>query len=268
MHSPFVPEVMDALLYRWLVYDSTDDFSQFTEDAAIGEQVVAADAAIARRADLNLTVSERLTCNKSELSDCVVRIPNGCDYEHFAAAGLTGPILGYFGRADLFRKLDYPLLMFLALRHPDWQIVLIGPAQPEQSELRLPNIHFLGHQSYERLPELASAFDVCLIPHRVNRLTESMDPIKIYEYLATGKPIVSTPVAGAERFAAHVSICDTWTSFEEGVEIALRSRGRGAKGRQQVASEQSWSARFSALEDALERHCFAGRMEPAPAAIR
>jgi glycosyltransferase involved in cell wall biosynthesis len=276
MHSPFVPEALDDLNYRWLVYDCTDDFTSFNW---LGPEIAAAvretDRRILQRADLVLAVSDQLTEAKRAHARTVVRLPNGCDYEHFSRAmdasisvptdiaQIGSPILGYFGRAGIQRKIDYPLLLLLATRHPDWNIVLVGPVKPWQPELQLPNIHFTGQRAYEELPAYSARFDVCIVPHQVNEFSRSMNPIKLFEYLATGRPVVSTAVSGASELAPAITVEATWFGFEQAVKNALSCDTPDAKReRLRLAQSATWQKRCEQLLCCL-REC---RIGP-PAAV-
>ncbi|MFQ6111774.1 MAG: glycosyltransferase, partial [Nitrospinota bacterium] len=105
--------------------------------------------------------------------------------------GLEGPILGYTGA--LHKHLDVELLSRIAKARPRWQLVLVGPVATDVDPLRRhSNVHLIDNQPHERIPSFLAAFDICLIPYRVWRLTETVDPIKLKEYLAMGKPVVST----------------------------------------------------------------------------
>jgi glycosyltransferase involved in cell wall biosynthesis len=274
IHSPFVPEVIDALPHRWVVYDCTDDYTRLawlSSDQA--EEVRRNDQRVLQKADLVLAVSQQLLQEKQQHTPRVVRLPNGCDFEHFSQvvregcsvpsdiASISPPVLGYFGRGGVNFKLEYLLVLYLAAQHPEWNFVFIGPYKPSQEELLLPNIHFLGHRPYEDLPRYAAHFDVCLVPHWVNELTRSMDPIKLYEYLATGKPVISTRVAGASELEPAVAVADSWVEFEDAVARALaQGAATGQEERLKCARSASWERRFENLLEYLCDYCFGSKL--------
>jgi glycosyltransferase involved in cell wall biosynthesis len=148
------------------------------------------------------------------------------DGEHFGKARLTEtplpqdvaelprPILGYFGVVD--ERLDYELIARLAKENGAGSVVLVGPTI-KVDEGALPrggNLHWLGKRDYAELPGYSKAFDVCLMPFALNAATEYINPTKALEYMATGKPIVSTPVADVVRnFGQVVRIGKTAEEF-------------------------------------------------------
>src|SRR5690606_2010776 len=129
-------------------------------------------------------------------------------------ASLTGPVFGYFGVID--ERLDYPLIEALAREFPGGSVVMAGPlAKVSADELpRLPNIHWLGQQAYEALPALVKGFDVCLMPFALNEATRCINPTKTLEYMAAGKPIVSTAVPDVVRhFTPVVAVATDHDGF-------------------------------------------------------
>jgi glycosyltransferase involved in cell wall biosynthesis len=169
-------------------------------------------------------------------------------------------MVGYVGQiAD---KLDFELVEALARARPRWSFVFVGDVwETRRVQARaldaLPNVHFLGRRAYHELPGYLRAFDVCAMPHRCTPLTRSMDPIKLYDYLATGKPIVSTPVAGIERFRDVIYVGDTAQAFVAGVESALQEPPALRERRLDYARHNTWSRRgretWSLIAEHLER---------------
>jgi glycosyltransferase involved in cell wall biosynthesis len=113
---------------------------------------------------------------------------------------------------------------------------------------QLPNVHFLGPRPYAALPAILEQFDVCLIPHTQDQLTLSMDPIKLYDYLACGKPIVSTAVSGVERFSDVLHVTGSPSDFIEEVGVALGERDPLLRERRrEYARQNAWPARAAEL---------------------
>src|SRR5262249_36371551 len=133
--------------------------------------------------------------------------------------------LGYTGTIHPDR-IDVALLERVARGFPGGSVVLIGPSHLAEGDRRrlvgLGNVFFTGPVAYERLPHLMRAFDVCIVPHRVTPFTESLNPIKLWEYLAAGKPTVSTDVAGFREYAAFVTIAADADGFVRSIGEALR----------------------------------------------
>jgi glycosyltransferase involved in cell wall biosynthesis len=157
------------------------------------------------------------------------------DVDHFGAARLDdtvvpedarfdSPVAGYFGVID--ERLDYDLIATLARELPNFTIVMVGPtAKVSPEELpQAPNIRWLGQRSYDDLPRYVKAFDVCLMPFALNAATQYINPTKTLEYMAAGKPIVSTAVADVVRnFVPVVSIARTHDDFVEATRRAKHS---------------------------------------------
>jgi glycosyltransferase involved in cell wall biosynthesis len=191
----------------------------------------------------------------------VVLLPNAADTDVFdpeagLAAGIPPPLaslppprVGYFG--EIASWFDAALVAAIARSRPSWSIVLVGPARPaEHAALAsVPNVHLLGAVPHHDLPAYGVRFDACLLPFKHNRLTAAASPIKLYEYLALGRPVVST--LALDRRAPE-GLLDAVPA--EGVLAALeraiadRDAGRAARRRRWV-EENTWETRTrTALE--------------------
>lgn len=247
------------------VYDATDDWSAMDGPAGWVEVVRRGQEALAYRADVVLACSQALFDKWSRLNAHTHLVPNGVDVAHFARVGqaplpadvahITGPVLGYTGTLH-DERVDVELIYRVASERPDWRLVFVGPdylSAPSRTRLAaLPNVHLLGPRSYEELPAYMGLFDVCIIPHRVTPFTESLNPIKIYEYLATGLPIVSTPVATVRDLPDVVYLARDAAQFVARAADALaeRDEDRRAK-RRRLAEQNSWQRRVDAVILAL-----------------
>jgi glycosyltransferase involved in cell wall biosynthesis len=198
------PAMLGAFNERGVVYDCMDELAQFRfapTDLAERERLLLANA------DVVFTGGHKLYTSKSRYHDNVHFFGCGVDAAHFAAArapetavpadvaSLPRPVFGYFGVID--ERLDYELIARLAESNPSASVVMIGPvAKVDPGDLpRAANVHWLGQRDYGQLPAYVKAFDVCLMPFALNEATEYINPTKTLEYMAAGKPIVSTPVA-------------------------------------------------------------------------
>jgi glycosyltransferase involved in cell wall biosynthesis len=189
-------------------------------------------------------------------------MPNATDLEKMAQSrdvnlpeaqelqGIPKPRLGYIGQIG--ENIDYDMIRAIAQAHPEWSLVFVGPIwankEAEVADLSLlPNVRFLGGRPHRQLPGFLRGFDVCLMPHLRNPLTISMDPTKLYDYLASGKPIVSTTIAGVERFPDSLYLGDTSAEFVAGVEAALRENGGKIQLRLEQARQNSWPERAAEM---------------------
>lgn len=245
---------------RSIVYDCMDELANFRfAPPDIGER----ERFLLSKADVVFTGGFKLFEAKSRHHENVHFFGCGVDTEHYGKARLAGtavpmevahlakPIFGYFGVID--ERIDYDLLSALGNGLPDASIVMVGPlAKVERQMLPdLPNIHWIGQRSYAELPALVKAFDVCLMPFALNESTQFINPTKTLEYMAAGKPIVSTAVPDVvHNFTPIVSIADSHDEFVRAVERAYQTPPIDliAQGIER-ANAASWEATVCAMRD-------------------
>jgi len=228
------PTMLGAFGEVGVVYDCMDELSQFR---FAPPELIDAESMLLRHADVVFTGGRKLFESKSRHHPNVHFFGCGVDADHFAKARLEStpipselrdlprPILGYFGVID--ERLDYALIDRLAESFEHGSIVFVGPVvKVDPAELpKQPNIHWLGQRSYERLPEYVKGFDVCLMPFALNSATEYINPTKTLEYMAAGKPIVSTPVSDVVRNFTPIVEVATSNEFVYAVSTALQMEG-------------------------------------------
>jgi glycosyltransferase involved in cell wall biosynthesis len=213
------------------------------------------------RADVVFTGGYQLFQSKSRYHSNVHFYGCGVDAEHFSrarrpetevpadVAKLSRPIFGYFGVID--ERLDYALLAQIAQEMPDASIVMIGPfAKVEQDSLpNYPNIHWLGQRAYTDLPALVKAFDVCLMPFALNEATQYINPTKTLEYMAAGKPVVSTAVPDVlHHFTPIVDVALTAEEFIAAIQRAARNpRAESIEQGIDRAHRASWDSIVTAM---------------------
>lgn len=249
-----------------VIYDITDDWISPTQDASVAALIRVQDATLCARADAVIVCSEKLYEMKQGIARSLFLIPNGVDAEHYAsvpdralpmpaeAQHWPRPVFGYTGTLHPDR-VDVPLLAALARKLSAGSVALVGPdhLRPEDHTMLrvLPNVFLTGPKPYAQLPQYMRAFEVSITPHRVTPFTESLNPIKLWEYLAAGKPIVSTPVAGFRDYPQFVRLAADAEEFCRQCEAALREAPSVAAARQEEASRHSWDARLNAVEDVI-----------------
>jgi GT2 family glycosyltransferase/glycosyltransferase involved in cell wall biosynthesis len=233
-----------------VVYDCLDEHTGWNQAGAA--TLRAWEESLASAADLVLGSAAALVERLSAFRDDVVLVPNGCDVDHFAPARepngvlrppLSGPIVGYYGAVSA-GWFDTGLLLAVARSRPDWNMVVIGPVDSETQALLdgSQNILQLGEVPYAELPRYCADFDVGIIPFLVNDLTAATDPVKLYEYFAAGKPVVTTPLPELYPLQGPLLVADTPSAFERAVDSFLREPGNGDR-RRAIAREASWSNR-------------------------
>ncbi len=209
---------------RVTVFDAVDHWAYHPAYRNQANRLLSNYKKIQEKADVIFTVSEVLKNELFQGREDARWVPNGVDWEHYQKRekarpddlkGIPQPIAGYVGVIQ--ERFDIKLVQKLANLLPRYSFVFIGPIwKKTRSEIRqklsgLANVYFLGAKPYQSVPDYLSCFKVGLIPHKNNRLTRSMDPMKIYEYLACGLPVVSTPVA-------CVGELEAWACFEKDSE--------------------------------------------------
>lgn len=225
------PTMIGAFNEVAVVYDCMDELAQFR---FAPNDIVQRERFLLARADVVFAGGAKLAEAKSRFHDNVHFFGCGVDAEHFGRArdesmpmaqeleGLNRPLLGYIGVID--ERLDYALIAHLAESMPEASIAMVGPVvKVDPAELpRLDNIHWFGQRRYEELPGFVRGFDVCLMPFALNKATEFINPTKTLEYMATGKPIVSTPVPDVVRnFTPIVAVADGTGAYVDSVRSAL-----------------------------------------------
>jgi glycosyltransferase involved in cell wall biosynthesis len=161
---------------------------------------------------------------------------------------LPRPIVGFVG--GLSEWVDLELVASLARARPNWSFVLIGPSAIDITSVReLPNVRLFGSRPYASIPSYLAAMDVALIPFKLNRVTYHADPIKAYEYLAAGLPIVATDLPALRRLDHVLRLASSPESFLNALDAAI-AEGRSAHRaeRQAEAQKHSWDVRFETVE--------------------
>ena len=161
------------------------------------------------------------------------------------ARNLARPVIGFFGL--LGDWVDIDLLAQLARERPQWTFLIVGHVATDLAPLAgLENFVFVGAQPYESLPGWARAFDVAVMPYRMNRQVRNANPLKLREYLATGKPVVSVPTPEVERFAPHVRMAATAQGFLAAIEQCLEQDDPVQRAaRMECVRGMSWDARVA-----------------------
>lgn len=238
------------------IYQCMDDISQEPYTRRHGVRL---ENEIVKNADVVLCTSRELTKIKSEISPNVHFHPNAADVELFktAATGeLNRPqemsfgdkkIIGFIGSIEY--RTDFELLFETAKYHSDKIVYLIGPIKGNEhvkhGVTKLPNVVFAGPRKLHELPAYLQYFDCCIIPYKINKLTASIYPLKINEYLAAGKPVVATHFSDdIFSFRNHAFIAETHDQFIRMIDLAINENNINKKvSRMEAAAANSWERR-------------------------
>jgi glycosyltransferase involved in cell wall biosynthesis len=254
------------------IYHVVDEYAEYGNKSAEDKQrIFRTERKMLSLVDLVIVVSERLMETKKLYNASTYLVPNAVSYEKFRQAMshdepppddvaiLSKPIIGYSGLIS--GRLDLELLYEIARKNPEWSLVLIGVVSDQHCETameklqRLTNVHFLGFKSIDQIPHYIKSFDVCLIPYRVGEEANSIDPLKLYDYLACGKPVVSVNIPSVRPFADAIYIADDAQTFCKYIDASLNENGRYASKRIGIARQNDWKARVEQISNIIIENC-------------
>jgi hypothetical protein len=233
-----------------LIYDCHDQLGGF---AGVAPEIVAQEPALVAASDVVICSADRLREHclllGASASRCHV-IRNAASPSRVSAlprivpAPGTSPVIGYLGALEDW--FDCDAIRAAALARPDWRFVLAGRSESRNLRVlaQLPNVSFIGEVSRDQVPGVLAGFDVATIPFTLNPLTLGADPIKLYEYLAAGLPVVSARLPETERFRHYVHYYDGPAGFIEAIATALNGRDESKRlQRQGAVKEETWESR-------------------------
>ncbi|MFA6536850.1 MAG: glycosyltransferase [Patescibacteria group bacterium] len=258
--NPMFVELLDLMPENKFVFDTVDNwlehpvYPKIMPTARLNENY----SKIAKKADFIFAVSESMVkfFKEKGRNENVHWLPNGVDYDHFnnleninKKTELTDEkrrILGYLGTIE--NRVDLDLLKMIAEKNPDKLLAICGPIWADVKEEfvkklgNLANVKSFGRIPFALSPAYLNKFDVALIPHKMSAFVESMNPMKLYDYLACGKPIVTTPGAGTENFSHLLYIANNNDDFLQKIDLALQDDSEIKQQlRRDAAKERSWN---------------------------
>ena len=264
LYDPCLAPAVGRCGEAFAVYDCVDDYAeQAGRDDRKRAFVAAADRLAAARSRLVFATATTLFERHRSTNAHTHLVRNVGDYAHFRSAadpafaaadvaGLPRPVVGFAGNF-LQEKVDFDLLEAVAEARPGWTILLVGPSRPETEE-RLTelaarrNVRWVGAKPYVVLPRYVAAFDVAVIPYVTNAYTRSCFPLKTFECLAAGKPVVASGLPELAGMEPHVVLAEGRDAFVAAVEAALGQLGDADREtRQAVAAGSTWDTRAERL---------------------
>ncbi len=250
-----------------IYYDCIDDVALYAGRASL-DRFLAYERALVACAHAVFVTAASLETRLRDIdpSRPVYRLPNGVDYEWFQREAsrratpddirtIPRPIVGYVG--SIADWMDYDLVQAVAARYPGVSFVFVGPVDHRRRVAQLersPNVYWLGKKLYEEVPLYVAAFDVCWIPFLGGRIVEHTNPIKMYEYFALGKPVVTTPMSEAEQYSAEglIHTGEGVPGLIAAVDGALRDGSDDRRFRRlAVAREHAWSRMIRRMHDVI-----------------
>lgn len=267
VYRPSYYHSLDAIPHRHLVFDLVDDIAAYGGNENGMPHVEQHIRELVRRSDLVVVTAKTLRERYGDAARRVVQIPNGFEARRFegrarldepaALAFIRRPILGFVG--TVFSFIDFGLFERVAHAHRDKSIVLVGPVEASaRSRLerltRAPNVHHIGQQGSDVIPAFIASFDVCLNVFAQNRAADSVIPLKVFEYLAAGKPVVSTSMRALELepVAKEIAFAVSSEEFCSAIDKCL-AEDTGAQTRRRAAvAPYAWDELFARLDAACE----------------
>lgn len=245
---------LDLIEHDFSCYHLDDEYSFSDQDMPIPER----ELRLLQRVDQVVVHSPALLAKKGHVNPRTVLIPNGVDYRKFSdpatepadIGSIPHPRVGYAG--VIKKQLDLALLARLAAARPHHSFVLVGPVMNVagkeaqlQALLRLSNVHWLGAKAAAALPGYMQHFDVCVMCYEVNGYTRYIYPLKLNEYLATGRPTISSPIETVQQFSSVVCVAGSDSEWLAAIDQSLSGAANTAaavEARRTFAKDNDWDA--------------------------
>ena len=243
---------LDAIRFDLSCYHVVDEYSFCEAESPNSTE----ELKLLERADQVFVHTQALLEKKGQLSRSIAVIPNGVSFVEFSTpvpeppsfAKIPHPRIGYAGY--LKKTLNWTLLLDLSARHPEYSFVFVG-ARIHQKQLasileelsNRPNVHFLGPVTASQMPHYAQHFDVCIMPYILNDYVNYIYPLKLHEYLASGRPVVASPTRLLREFDGTIQLCRTSEQWSAAISTALQPEANSAEARgarQEIAKKHDW----------------------------
>lgn len=276
-YNPMTTRLLDTRRIQHIVYHCVDDIA--AQPGMPADVLVEAERELVERADTVFATSPKLAETRRAWNASTHYLPNVADFDHFSVAldpstpvpkdlaEIRGPRAGFIGAISGY-KLDFDLIRHVAESRPSLSVVLIGkvgegdPWTDADSLEGLPNVHLLGPRPYGELPRYLKGMDVALLPNQRNEYTDSMFPMKFFEYLAAGRPIVSVDLPSLAAYRDTAALHDDRDAFLRAIDDALEGRAAPLEERLEIARDNTYASRMDRMMELMagdHRECRASR---------
>jgi glycosyltransferase involved in cell wall biosynthesis len=263
----FIPTAVDVIGHlneRGVVYYCIDEMTGYGYVDKI--QLLDLEERLLAKSDCVIASAAKLADAKRRVNDNTFYVPHGVDWALFRSAlekeleipediaGIKKPIIGFYGYISE-DWIDLDLLKKMAELRPNWSIVLIGKSAMDVNSLTVQrNIHFLGVKLFEDLPKYSRMFDAAIIPFKINELTLNSNPLKLLEYLAAGKPVVSVDIPEVAEYKDMVKVATTPDGFVKAVEQFLKEDSlEDMYKRSDYVRSGSWNSRMETISQLIDK---------------
>jgi glycosyltransferase involved in cell wall biosynthesis len=261
---PHYSSIVETVPHKGVVYYIVDEYSAMPGVDA--PRIREMEGLVLRKADVVFAISEPLVASKVHHNPNTYFSPHGVDTGHFGRAyhesfprpreleGIAKPLVGFFGLIEDW--LDFDLLEYLASQRPHYSFVMVGRVARDISRFaRLKNVVFLGKKSYEDIPSFLHAFDVCHIPFKLNDVILHSSPLKLKEYLAGGKPVVSVAIDEVRKLRGLVYVAEDYPGYLAAIDRALaEDSAQRARERVEAMEEESWRSKVEIISARVAAH--------------
>lgn len=258
---------------QYVIFECVDEYATYPGlSQSRKKNILNCEKKLLDRADIVFVVSKKLLYTKGKQNPNIYYIPNAVDFEHFNKAiaketvipddieSIPKPVIGFIG--GIWGIFDVKLISYIASSRPEWSVVLIGNLASRGPKsffakfkelTKLTNIYWLGWKDYRFLPNYLKAIDVCLLPYVSDEWTRNFYPNKVHQYLAAGKPIVSTDFPEIRPFSNVVKISKTHEEFLATISDSLvEGRSQLALRRIKVAAKNTWDMRAQRINEIIK----------------
>lgn len=267
-YNPMTTRLINISKFTYIVYHCVDEIK--AQPGMPGNMIEKAEEELLKKADIVFTTSSQLLKSRKVLNPRSYYFPNVADHDHFSRALLHDtivpddlrviqpPRIGFIGAISSY-KIDFNLIAYVARAHPDWSVVLIGkvgegdPWTNIENIKNLPNVFILGPRPYTQLPAYLKGIDVAILPNQLNAYTQAMFPMKFFEYLAAGKPIVSVNLPALREYSDMAYLAKSYEDFVLGIEKALDDSVEKRIKRSMIASQYTYKNRTEQMMLIIEK---------------